>query len=64
MRATIKVYLKISVDEVVDLEVFIVVTPWVEKSLCDLDPAEVANELQDWEPRKVDGRCVVGKHSL
>jgi len=46
------------------LEVFIIITPWVEQSLGNLDPSQIANKLQDWEPGKVNGRCVVGINTL
>ena len=42
--------LKVPVDQVVDLEILVVVTPGVEERLGHLDPAQVSDELQDWEP--------------
>jgi hypothetical protein len=35
------------IDEVIDLEIFVVVTPGVEECLSHLDPAKVTDELYD-----------------
>jgi hypothetical protein len=60
----LSINLKISVYQVVDLEILVVVAPRVEKRFCYLDPTKVTNELKDAEPRKVDTRSVSGKNSL
>ena len=51
--------LEISVDEIVDLEVFVVIAPRIEKGLCNLNPTHVPDELEDGEDRNVDVRRVV-----
>ena len=56
--------LKVPVDQVVDLEILVVVTPGVEKRLGHLDPAQVSDELQDWEPGQEDDRRVTNERSL
>ena len=39
--------MKVPINEIVDLEVFIVVAPGIEKCFSHLDPAEVTDELDD-----------------
>ncbi len=50
--------LKISVNEIVNLEILIIITPWIEEGFRNLDPAKVTNKLNDGEVRKVDGGSV------
>ena len=56
--------LKVSVDQVVDLEILVVVTPRIEKSFGYLDPTKVTDELKDAEPRDEDTGSVSSKSSL
>jgi hypothetical protein len=51
-------HLEIPIDEVVDLEVLVIVTPGVEQRLCNLDPTKVTDELDDGVVGDVDGRRV------
>ena len=51
--------LEVSVNEVVDLKVFIVIAPRIEERFRNLDPTHVTDELQDGEDRNVDIRRVV-----
>ena len=51
--------LEISVDEIIDLKVLIVIAPRIEQRLCHLDPTHVTDELQDGEDRNVDVRRVI-----
>jgi hypothetical protein len=51
--------LKISVNEIVDLKILIIVTPRVEKSFSNLDPTKVTDEFNDGVIGKVDDRSVV-----
>ena len=41
--------LKVSLNEVVDVKIFIVITPWIEQSFSNLDPTNVTDELNDGE---------------
>ena len=56
--------LKVSVDQVVDLEILVVVAPRIEKSFGYLDPTKVTDELKDAEPRDEDTGSVSSKSSL
>ena len=46
--------LEVAVDQVVDLKVLVVIAKRVEQCLCHLDPAAVADELQDGEDGDVE----------
>ena len=37
--------LKVPVDQVIDLEIFVIVAPWIEQRLGHLDPTQVGDEL-------------------
>ena len=50
--------LEVSINEVVDLKILVIITPRVEQGLSDLDPAKVADELEDGEVGEVDDRRV------
>ena len=50
--------LEVSVDDVVDLKVLVVIAERVEQRLCHLDPAHVAEELDDGEEGDVKVRGV------
>ena len=56
--------LEVPVNEVVDLEVLVIISPRVEKGFSNLDPPKVADEFDDGEDRKVDDRGVIGERSL
>ena len=51
--------LEVPVNDVVDLKVLVVVPEWVEEHLCHLDPAHVAEELDDGEEGDVNIWSVV-----
>ena len=51
--------LQVAVDEVVDLKVLVVVAERVEQGLRHLDPAAVADELQDGEDGDIEVRGVL-----
>ncbi len=68
-------YLDVSVDEVVDLEVLVVLAKRIQERLGNLDPAHVADKFQDGEVGQVqvggvdservlagEGDADVGKH--
>ena len=59
LRARISGDLHVAVDEVVDLKVLVVIAKRVEQGLCNLDPAAVADELQDGEDGDVEVRGVL-----
>ena len=40
-----KPYLKVSINEIIDLKVFIIISPGIEKSFSNLDPTQVSNEF-------------------
>lgn len=42
-------YLKISLNEIVDLKILVVIAPRIEQSFSNLDPTDVTNELDDGE---------------
>jgi len=48
------IYLKISVNEIVNLEVFIIITPRVKESFSNLDPSQVSDELNEREQWNMD----------
>ena len=39
------VYLKISVNKVIDLEVFIVIAKWIQQVCCNFDPTHVTKKF-------------------
>ena len=47
-------YLKVSVNEIINLEVFIIITPRIEKSFSNLDPTNVTNKLNYCEKGNID----------
>lgn len=55
--------LKISIDEVVDLKVLIVIAPRVEQGFSNLDPSKVSNELDDGEDGNEDDGGVADEGS-
>ena len=54
--------LEVSINEVVDLKVLIVISPRIEKGFSNLDPTKVSDELNQGEDRDVNhgGVKVVG----
>ncbi len=53
--------LEVSIDEIVNLEVLIIISPRVEQGLGHLDPSHVTNEFKDGKNRNVNVRRVTIK---
>ena len=51
-------YLEISVDEVVDLEIFVIVSPWIEQGFGNLDPTKIGDKFNQSEDWNMDNRRV------
>jgi len=45
----LRIYLKVSVNDVINLKIFIIITPRIEQSLGYLDPTKVSNKFNDGE---------------
>lgn len=50
--------LKVSIDEVVDLKILVVVAPRIKQRLGNLDPAKVTDELNDGVVWKENDGCM------
>ena len=50
--------LEVSVNEIIDLEVFVVISPRVEQRLSHFDPSHVTDEFEDGKNRNVNVRRV------
>jgi hypothetical protein len=57
-------HLEVSINQVVDLEILVVVTPRVQQGFSDLDPTKVTDEFENAEPREVDDWGVMGIDAL
>ena len=51
--------LQVSIDEIINLKILFVISPRIEQRFSDLDPAHVADELEDSKNWNVDVRRVM-----
>jgi len=51
-------YLEVSVNEIINLKVLIVISPGIEEGFSNFDPTQVCDEFNDCEYRNVDDWCV------